>query len=558
MNAGCDGVRFQRRGIYVKKTNMWTSVSALCVLWVTPVCCIFLGSCPRKEPPPGVVVVLPGSELVLTCSGHVTVDGVKVMSNANTRQRSFAAVTQSTVNPLSSNTVLQSKYTAVNRNSEGQTFSTLLPTGVSHPLGAKSEWDTGHKQSEEEYNEEEEGGEIVSEGVKSKYQWKSNSKDLLDNRLGPTMSLSPVRMADSGRYSCRHEGTERFSVRVIVAEAPETPHLSCYKKSASSKIRCEWTPQKPVIKGTSCSLLIRKSLTGSFVKVPCSYSNRHSRCWCAMDHNENEKRTLHQAFLCVTSITSNTTSDLISFKPMQIIKPDPPYNVSVQQEKGLNRTLTVKWRPPYSWKFQDHFYALIYEIQYKPIKSSHFQTRSPSDQTTKYTITDAETGHEYEVQVRAKEEYDGSWSKWSAPAYGTSWTDTPSEDLFETPFPYPYSEGSGSEEPNEEMSSSKPVPQAVSHHFLWVTLSLGILLASSAAVYIFRDKDQCMSKLQSLSVVAQCKDSVHPLPTPAVAEGHTLLNGVPPLNEVKERNEQEQRILEAVNFNNTSYFLVMK
>lgn len=50
------------------------------------------------------------------------------------------------------------------------------------------------------------------------------------------------------------------------------------------------------------------------------------------------------------------------------------------------------------------------------------QTRSPSDQTTKYTITDAETGHEYEVQVRAKEEYDGSWSKWSAPAYGTSWT----------------------------------------------------------------------------------------------------------------------------------------
>lgn len=55
------------------------------------------------------------------------------------------------------------------------------------------------------------------------------------------------------------------------------------------------------------------------------------------------------------------------------VKPDPPYNVSVQQEKGLNRTLTVKWRPPYSWKFQDHFYALIYEIQYKPIKSSNFQ-----------------------------------------------------------------------------------------------------------------------------------------------------------------------------------------
>lgn len=503
-----------------------------------------------------MVTVSPGSELILTCGGHVTVDGVKVMSKSNGFP---AAVTHSTENAVSHNAVLPKRHNSMNRESEGHVVPTSSPSSVSQPIRAKSAWDSGDA-FEDEFDEEEKG----ERAAKFNIQWKFNSKDLVGNTEGATLFLSHVRISDSGRYSCHQGGTERFSSRVIVAE---TPYLSCYKKSPSSKIRCEWTPQTPVLKGTSCSLMIRKRLS-VWLRVPCSYSIRRSRWWCALDHNEDDKRTLHQVFLCVSSRISNATSELLSFTPMQIIKPDPPYNVSVQPEAGLNRSLMITWKPPYTWKFQDRFYELIYEIRYKPLISINYQTITLYERTTRHTITDAEAGQEYEVQVRTKEEYEGQWSDWSVPQYGHSWIEVSKEDL-STPFPYSYSEGSGAEDPTEEYSVSMASPQVVSHHYLWMMIpvligfSLIILL-----VYTVRYKDRCMSKLQSLGVLAQCSDSVHPQPgpvpddiAPAVAERHTLFDKDRPPNEVKERSEQELKTgerTEATNFNNTSYFLVPK
>lgn len=541
---------------------MRTFFSALCVVWFAPVFGTFFGVCPRKEPPPGVVVVSPGSELVLTCSGKVFVDGVKVESSSQIRT---AGVTHSTVNSISHNAVLQKQHISVNWESEGHIISTTSSSSVSQPSRAKSDWEDGHKDKPEDEFDEEETGETTA---KFNIQWKFSTKNVQWNREGSTLSLSRVRMSDSGRYSCHHGNTERFSTRVIVAdEAPETPILSCYKKSPSSKIRCEWTPQTPVHKGTSCSLLIRKSLTDRFVSKPCSYSIRHSRCWCALDHNEDEKRLWHQAILCVSSIISNTTSELLSFKPLQIVKPDAPYNVSVQPRAGLNGPLLITWKPPYSWKFKDLFYGLIYEIRYKPLMSKHFQNIT-IDARTRHTITDAKAGLKYEVQVRAKSEYEGQWSDWSAPQYGCSWAEVSKEDLSTTPFPYSYSEGSGEEDPTEDYSMSTASPQVLSHHYLWmmITVSVGLSLAI-LVVYIIRYKDKCMSKLQSLGVLAQCSDSVHPRHAPApadiapaVAERHALLNKTRPPNAVKERSEQELRsggeMIEATNLQNTSYFLV--
>ncbi|KAJ0000421.1 hypothetical protein NQD34_012263 [Periophthalmus magnuspinnatus] len=533
---------------------MWrTFLSALCVLYFPPIRCVFHGSCPRKEPPPGVVIVSPGSELSLTCSGRVIVDGVKVVSP------SFpASVTHSTVNSITLNTELPKPQEVMNR--ERKIIPTLSPSDVSQPIRAKTEWSAGEVDDFEDESDDEEKEES---SVKLGVQWKWNNKHLQGKTQESTLSLSHLRVSDSGRYSCHHRGTERFSTKIIVAEAAETPHLFCYKKSPSSKIRCEWTPQTQAPKGTSCSLFIRKSLSGLFFKVPCSYSTWRSKCWCAMDHNEEDKRTLYQAYLCVSSITNNSTSDLLSFTPMHILKPDPPYNVSVQPEKGLNRTLVVMWRPPYTWKLQDQFYALIYEVRYKPLMSVHFQTNTIYEQTRRHTITDAEAGERYEVQIRARDEYDGQWSEWGRPQYGRSWTGTTeeqNEDLLVTSIPYMYSEGSGSGDYFNDVANSMDPQQTVPHHYLWIIVFLGFCV-TIFAMFIIRYKDQCVSKLQSLRALSQCSDSVHPRPgpAPAVANRHALLNKNQPLDEVKERREQELRTedrTEAINLNNTSYFLV--
>lgn len=62
------------------------------------------------------------------------------------------------------------------------------------------------------------------------------------------------------------------------------------------------------------------SPTEAFLPSRCSYSSRASRCWCALDYNEDELRTVHLAYLCVTSMAGNATSNLLDFTPLGISK----------------------------------------------------------------------------------------------------------------------------------------------------------------------------------------------------------------------------------------------
>lgn len=60
---------------------------------------------------------------------------------------------------------------------------------------------------------------------------------------------------------------------------------------------------------------------------------------------------------------------LTIFLPAPSVKPDPPSNVSVQQEEGQETKMKVTWSLPTSWKSHDNFYELIYEIKYRPLIS---------------------------------------------------------------------------------------------------------------------------------------------------------------------------------------------
>ncbi|XP_078109046.1 interleukin-6 receptor subunit alpha isoform X1 [Sander vitreus] len=585
----------------------------LCVLCATAVHGIFDGTCPRKDPPPGVLVLSPGSSLVLTCSGHVEVDGVKVSmarqgSNTNRRGRSSDSTPTTTVNIRSNTEVLMKsdKHTVENTVSEGYhpdladagenrslghtatgytaspTTHTVWQTSVSRLLKDESDWEAKEMDGESDYEEEGEEGSRVTRGIKSRLQWKWNSRtvgkgdrdwgEITFERRRASLSLSSVRLTDSGRYSCYHRGRERFSLKVNVADPPENPSLSCYKRSPSSKIRCEWAPQKPVTIKPNCYLLLSKSPAGAFRRTQCSYSSRRSRCWCALEHNWDELRTLHMAYLCVTSIAGNATSALQHFIPMDILKPDPPSDVSVRQEEGQEMRMTVSWSLPISWMPHDHYYKLIYEIQYRPLKSSFWQIHRIEDRS--YTISDAIPGVEYLIQLRTRDEYDGQWSDWSTPA--SRWTVDGGQTLSPwsfgidaTTFPV-YLEGSGTYEDVSDVPQLSPTGVAVSRHILWISCGSLVLLSVILAAYIFR-QDRFMSKLQSLSVITQWDDSTQPPPsTPTPPKGQALVTFAPvhcqepPLSKVEkeeEDNEEEQWVkekIEAMHFNNTSYFFILR
>ncbi|XP_068998886.1 interleukin-6 receptor subunit alpha [Embiotoca jacksoni] len=582
----------------------------LCVVCVPLIHSIFDGACPRKDPPPGVLVLSPGSSLVLSCWGHVKVNGVKVSLSRNSsanRSRSSLGVIPTPPKYTGDGAVSLETDKSPQKNTaseghqsdlidEGVTTKQVLgytdkqytasphmvqPTSASRPLKGESDWEAEEMDIESE-DEEGKEGRRVTRGIKLRPQWKWNQRtvvtgdrdlgELTFGRSGALLSLASVRLTDSGKYTCHHRGRKTFAVKVIVADRPESPHLFCYKKSPSSKIRCEWTAQKPVIKQPDCYLSLSKSPTEEFHKVPCSYSSQHSRCWCALDYNEDELRTLHMAYLCVTSITSNATSSLLRFTPLSILKPDPPSNVSVQKEEGQETRMQVTWNLPTSWKQQDNFYELIYEIKYRPCNSSlsNEQIRMIKGQRS-YTITDALPGVVYKILLRTKEEYDGQSGDWSTPVYARSWTDAVIDDLSHIIFDLSDQDfpGSGEGSGADNDADDRGIEGEVSHLVLWIS-GLFALLSVILAAYIFRHKDRFMSKLQSFSVITQRGDLSQPPPSaPTAPEGQAMVTFAPPQckhclpreAEEEEENEEEQipeERIETMHFNNTSYFFLQR
>uniref|UniRef100_A0A3Q3VT65 Fibronectin type-III domain-containing protein n=1 Tax=Mola mola TaxID=94237 RepID=A0A3Q3VT65_MOLML len=371
----------------------------LCALCAPPIHGVFYGTCHRKDPSPGTLVLSPGQELVLTCSGRVIVDGVKIRNISH---------------GYSNHTNL-----TVAREPRGLGGT---DTGYTAPPTAHIQPTTGEDDSTEEDEEEQKEGSRVTRDIKLRPYWNWMGRTVgkadrgVTGRTGATLSLSSLSLADSGTYTCQR-GRERFSLKVIVTDPVEKPILFCYKKSPSSKIRCESVPQGPVTIKPNCHLLIGKSQTEAFLPSRCSYSSQASRCWCTLDHNEDELRTVHVAYLCVTSVAGNATSNLLTFTPMSILKPDPPSNVSVRQEEGQEKRLKVTWSLPTSWKSHDYYYDLIYELKYRPLSS----TQKIKDKRS-YLINDVMPGFEYLIQLRTKEEYDGLWSEWSTAVYASSWT----------------------------------------------------------------------------------------------------------------------------------------
>uniref|UniRef100_A0A8C7LY49 Fibronectin type-III domain-containing protein n=1 Tax=Oncorhynchus mykiss TaxID=8022 RepID=A0A8C7LY49_ONCMY len=470
------------------------------------------------------------------------------------------------------------------------TGTSLQPTRDSGVGGADTElssnrW-TDAMDSEHDYEEEEEGGRMVR-GLRGRSQWRLNGRPLRGGeerggvvvlgRRGATLTLPSLAVGDSGNYSCHRGGKLVSCLRVSVAVPPERPKLSCYKRSPSSKIRCDWTASQPVTPVPQCYLLLRKGLSGSFSRVNCSYSALLSRCWCAIGHQEKESREPHLAYLCVTNTAGNTTSPLLDFTPLDIINPDPPSSVVVRGVEGQERRLRVGWAVPHSWKERDRYHELLYELRYHTMPHGTQVCGFPAlfwikGTTTArfYTITDALPGVQYLIQLRAKEEFDGHWSEWSTAVYANTWTapvPTAFSDLSTVMQDYTDDTDSGSGMTEETSVSESRGDVEVWPHVLWVVASCVLLSITLLSTYLYRHRERFLSKLWRLSPVSSSPACPSPpvtaLPT---QEGHALVNfdhpiygePVPQEEERKEEDEEEEEEEkgEVIRFNNTSYFLV--
>ncbi|NXH15644.1 IL6RA protein, partial [Bucco capensis] len=71
---------------------------------------------------------------------------------------------------------------------------------------------------------------------------------------GNTLVLRKLRAEDSGRYSCSVGGQPQRSLQLLVEDPPETPRVTCYRRSHDKDLLCEWPLRAKPSPGTRAML----------------------------------------------------------------------------------------------------------------------------------------------------------------------------------------------------------------------------------------------------------------------------------------------------------------
>ncbi|XP_005059139.1 PREDICTED: interleukin-6 receptor subunit alpha isoform X5 [Ficedula albicollis] len=234
---------------------------------------------------------------------------------------------------------------------------------------------------------------------------------------GNTLLLRRLRYEDSGHYSCSVGSHLLRFLRLLVAappclaEPPETPQVSCYRRSHDKDVLCEWPQQEKPSPGTRAMLWVkRRFVAENATEQRCRYFSKARKFVCRVKVPPGTDDTRH---LVVSTCVSNSAGgsagkDKIITLSSVPVKPDPPVNVTVEALEKAPQRLQVNWSYPPSW--DPRFYWLRFQVDQVT--------------TTWLDIRDAWRGTRHVVQVRAKDEFGhGSWSEWSQEAAGTPWTD---------------------------------------------------------------------------------------------------------------------------------------
>ncbi len=166
-------------------------------------------------------------------SSHAKPTTANVISNTEVSMKSDKQTMESAVTEgYHSNLTEAGENRSLGHTDTGYTASPtthmVRPTSVSGPSAEMTDGEGDYEEEEEEG----EKGNRVTRGIKSRPQWKWDGRtvgkgdrdwgEIAFEGKGAALSLSSVRLTDSGRYTCNHRGRERFSLKVIVAGKSQT------------------------------------------------------------------------------------------------------------------------------------------------------------------------------------------------------------------------------------------------------------------------------------------------------------------------------------------------
>ncbi|KAM9294600.1 interleukin-6 receptor subunit alpha [Gastrophryne carolinensis] len=266
------------------------------------------------------------------------------------------------------------------------------------------------------------GVNLTCAGCEGQVTW-SRQNQTIENQNDAHLLLKSVNYEDEDTYSCHKGGAAICSVQVLVKDEIEKPEISCYLRYPTHNITCEWTPTRKLRPHASVTLILW-SLRGNHQVRSCSYVQPPGKFICSSLYHEGDKRR-HALSLCVTGRTDHRVSNTVDKSADDLLQPDPPLNVRVTPLQNQPRRLHVAWSPPELW--QDDFYKLEYQVQYRVANSRHVSNGTTLQ--THFVIKDALARRRHVVMVRAKEEFHRTWGAWSREVAATPWSEEEAEPV---------------------------------------------------------------------------------------------------------------------------------
>lgn len=251
-----------------------------------------------------------------------------------------------------------------------------------------------------------------TDGEEKGVEWRFNSSVLVSS---PVISIQNASLKDQGIYTCQKQtGDVVQSVSLHLGYPPSPPHVHCWSPSYPKRAICSWTLTSDPILPTQYIATYRN------FSDPVS-SARQCQKWgdqdrqCALEELEIFAR--EPTLINITAVNAlGSATQIQPFIFEQIVKPDPPENVSGIIMPG--RKVSVQWSPPHTWPDPVNF-LLKYKVRFHWGKPETARTLGPYE-SNKMVLSGLVAGRTYYIQISAKDILDdGQSSEWSAPIHIT-------------------------------------------------------------------------------------------------------------------------------------------
>ncbi|KAG1934969.1 interleukin-27 subunit beta [Pimephales promelas] len=253
---------------------------------------------------------------------------------------------------------------------------------------------------------------LCTDGGEKGVEWRFNSSVLISS---PVLFMQNTSLKNQGIYTCHQpNGNLILTVSLHLGYPPSPPDVHCWSPTYPKRAICSWTLTPEPILPTHYIATYR-----SFSE-PLS-SARQCQKWEGQDRQcALEELEIFAGEPTLINITASnalgSTTRIWPFIFEQIVKPDPPVNVSVMVLPG--KKLSVQWGPPPSWPDPVNF-LLKYTVKYHWGKPGTARTLGPYE-SSKMVLSGLVAGRTYYIQISAKDFLDdGRTSDWSAPISAT-------------------------------------------------------------------------------------------------------------------------------------------